>query len=70
MADIRDRLIELGTEEMKFPDIDCLCRPEKLKNLEIYGYGNDCVVNQAASGFSHLQRLIVVDEIPDNMGYY
>ena len=24
----------------------------------------------AASVFSHLQRLVVVDEIPDNMGYY
>lgn len=51
-------------------DIECLCRLEKLKKLEIYGYGNDHVVNQVASGFSHLQRLVVVDEIPDNMGYY
>ena len=51
-------------------DIECLGELKNLKELEIYGYGNDYIVNQAVSGFSHLQRLVVVDEIPDNMGYY
>lgn len=50
-------------------DIECPGKLEMPESVEIYGYGNKYVINQATQNLSNLQRLTVTDDIPDDRGF-